>query len=44
MPESLKLVGQLEGHSNWVTCLATSGEDEKMLISGSRDKTLMVCK
>lgn len=34
--------GQLEGHSGWVTSLATSLENPNMLLSGSRDKTLII--
>ena len=34
--------GTLEGHSGWVTSLATSLENPHMLLSGSRDKTLIV--
>ena len=34
--------GTLEGHSGWVTSLATSLENPNMLLSGSRDKTLII--
>ena len=34
--------GQLEGHSGWVTSLATSLENPNMLLSGSRDKSLII--
>ena len=34
--------GTLEGHSGWVTSLATSLENPHMLLSGSRDKTLII--
>lgn len=34
--------GTLEGHSGWVTSLATSLENPQMLLSGSRDKTLII--
>ena len=42
MSESIVLRGTLEGHSNWVTSLATSAENPDLLVSGSRDKTLLV--
>ncbi|KAE8348906.1 WD40 repeat-like protein [Aspergillus coremiiformis] len=38
----LVLRGTLEGHNGWVTCLATSLENPNMLLSGSRDKTLII--
>jgi len=40
--EYLQLRGILKGHNGWVTCLATSPENPSLLVSGSRDKTLMV--
>jgi len=40
--EQLILRGTLEGHSNVVTCLATTPENPNMLLSGSRDKTLLI--
>jgi len=39
---SLQLRGILKGHSNWVTCIATSAENPDMLLSGSRDKTIII--
>jgi len=44
-----RLVGNLEGHRDWVTCLSTGNpakenEETPILISGSRDKTLMIWK
>ena len=42
MAEQLVLRGTLEGHSGWVTSLATSLENPNMLLSASRDKTLIV--
>ncbi|KAL1917197.1 40S ribosomal protein RACK1 [Calcarisporiella thermophila] len=42
MAETLQLRGTLKGHSGWVTSLATSSEAPDMLLSGSRDKTLIV--
>merc|ERR1712137_943228 len=34
--------GCLEGHSNWVTAIATTNENPDMILSASRDKTIMV--
>ncbi|PWW72896.1 WD40 repeat-like protein [Tuber magnatum] len=42
MTEQMVLRGTLEGHSNWVTALATSLENPNMLLSASRDKTLII--
>merc|ERR1719240_1707983 len=42
MTEQLVLKGSLSGHSNWVTSLAASFENPNILISGSRDKSVMV--
>ncbi|KAL1920877.1 40S ribosomal protein RACK1 [Calcarisporiella thermophila] len=42
MAETLQLRGTLKGHSGWVTSLATTSEAPDMLLSGSRDKTLIV--
>ncbi|KAI1761955.1 WD40-repeat-containing domain protein [Hypoxylon sp. FL1150] len=42
MAEQLILKGTLEGHNGWVTSLATSMENPNMLLSGSRDKTLII--
>jgi guanine nucleotide-binding protein subunit beta-2-like 1 protein len=42
MTEQLILKGTLEGHSGWVTSLATSLENPNMLLSSSRDKTLII--
>lgn len=44
-----RLVGNLEGHSDWITSIATGhpfkdNEESPVLVSGSRDKTLMVWK
>jgi len=36
------LRGVLKGHNGWVTCLATSSENPDVLISGSRDKTVVI--
>mmetsp|Transcript_7084 Transcript_7084/g.6335 ORF Transcript_7084/g.6335 Transcript_7084/m.6335 type:complete len:166 (-) Transcript_7084:1052-1549(-) len=42
-------IGNLEGHGDWVTCIQTSNlqkdnEDNQLLITGSRDKTVMIWK
>ncbi|KAK1762595.1 WD40 repeat-like protein [Phialemonium atrogriseum] len=42
MAEQLILKGTLEGHNGWVTSLATSMENPNMLLSASRDKTLII--
>jgi guanine nucleotide-binding protein subunit beta-2-like 1 protein len=42
MAETLNLKGILKGHNGWVTCLATSSENPDLLISGSRDKNLII--
>lgn len=39
--EVLVLRGTLEGHNGWVTALATSAEKPDLLVSASRDKTLI---
>lgn len=39
--EVLVLRGTLEGHSGWVTSLATTPAHPDLLLSGSRDKTLI---
>ncbi|KAK9474723.1 40S ribosomal protein RACK1 [Dipodascopsis tothii] len=40
--EILMLRGTLEGHAGWVTSLATTPENPNLLLSASRDKTLIV--
>jgi len=44
MVETATLVyrGALEGHSNWVTSIATSEARPDILVTGSRDKSLMI--
>merc|ERR1712078_147885 len=42
MAEQLMLKGTLEGHNGWVTSLATSMENPNMLLSASRDKSLII--
>jgi guanine nucleotide-binding protein subunit beta-2-like 1 protein len=34
--------GKLEGHEGWVTAIATTREDPDMVLSSSRDKTVLV--
>jgi guanine nucleotide-binding protein subunit beta-2-like 1 protein len=41
MGDSLQLRGQLKGHSGWVTSIATTAESSDMILSGSRDKTIL---
>jgi guanine nucleotide-binding protein subunit beta-2-like 1 protein len=40
--ETLTLRGTLKGHGDWVTSLATTPEDPNLLLSSSRDKSIMV--
>jgi len=42
MGDTLQLRGILKGHNGWVTCLATSAENPDMILSGSRDKKIIV--
>merc|ERR1719310_906725 len=42
MVEALQYRGALEGHRNWVTCIATTYEQSNLIVSASRDKKLMV--
>ncbi|ORY36334.1 WD40 repeat-like protein [Rhizoclosmatium globosum] len=42
MSSQLHFRGTLEGHSGWVTSIATSVENPDLLVSGSRDKTVIV--
>ncbi|KXJ76307.1 hypothetical protein RP20_CCG009930 [Aedes albopictus] len=44
MTETLQLRGQLVGHSGWVTQIATNPKYPDMILSSSRDKTLIVWK
>jgi len=48
-PAELNLAGVLVGHNDWITSIATGNpqkenEDSNVLITGSRDKTLMIWK
>jgi len=42
MAESLQFRGTLSGHRGWVTSIATTYEQSNILVSGSRDKSVMV--
>ncbi|CAG8445075.1 7771_t:CDS:10 [Dentiscutata erythropus] len=42
MTDTLSLRGTLVGHSNWVTAIATTSENPEMILSASRDKTIIV--
>jgi guanine nucleotide-binding protein subunit beta-2-like 1 protein len=41
MAEVLVLRGELKGHSNWVTSIATTDVDANMIVSASRDKSVI---
>lgn len=42
MTEQLTLRGTLTGHSDWVTSIATTQEDPNLVLSSSRDRSVMV--
>ncbi|KRY55875.1 Guanine nucleotide-binding protein subunit beta-2-like 1 [Trichinella britovi] len=42
--EQMKLKGTLKGHGNWVTQIAASPVDNDIIISSSRDKTVLIWK
>lgn len=42
MGDALVLRGELEGHTGWVTSLATTETDPHVLVSGSRDKSVIL--
>lgn len=42
MSETLTLRGTLRGHNDWVTSIATTQEDPNLLLSSSRDKSVIV--
>jgi guanine nucleotide-binding protein subunit beta-2-like 1 protein len=42
MADNLHLRGILKGHNGWVTCIGCSSENADTIISGSRDKSLIV--
>ncbi|KAH9993630.1 guanine nucleotide binding protein beta subunit [Russula vinacea] len=42
MAESLRFLGSLTGHSGWVTAIATSSETPDVILTASRDKSIIV--
>jgi guanine nucleotide-binding protein subunit beta-2-like 1 protein len=42
MGDQLKLRGVLSGHNGWVTAIATTSEDPNMILTASRDKSIIV--
>ncbi|KAL7578294.1 hypothetical protein ACA910_012706 [Epithemia clementina (nom. ined.)] len=42
MAETLVLRGTLRGHNDWVTSIATTQEDPNLVLSSSRDKSVIV--
>jgi len=42
MTETLRHAGTLAGHKGWVTAIATSSENPDMILTASRDKTIIV--
>jgi len=42
MAEEIQLQGTLTGHLGWITCLATAIDNPDLLLSGSRDKSIVV--
>ena len=42
MADTLVMKGEMRGHTDWVTSIATTAEDANMIISASRDKSVMV--
>jgi len=42
--ESLSLVGELKGHNGWVTSIATTMEAPDMILSASRDRSIIQWK
>jgi len=42
--EQLTLAGELKGHGGWVTAIATTSEEPDMVLSASRDKSIIVWK
>jgi len=42
--EIIEMQGELEGHTDWVTCLSTSLDDPDTILSGSRDKSVILWK
>ena len=42
MAETLSLRGTLKGHENWVTSIATPLDNSDILLSSSRDKSVIL--
>ena len=42
MEETLTLRGKLTGHAGWVTAIATTSENPDVVVSCSRDKSILV--
>ena len=42
MSESLSLRGELKGHTNWVTSIATPLDNSDVILTSSRDKTVIL--
>ena len=42
MSEQLTYRGQLEGHNGWITAIATTAENPNMILTASRDKTIVI--
>lgn len=42
MGDQLRFLGSLPGHKGWVTAIATSSENADMILTASRDKTIIV--
>jgi len=42
--EQLTLAGELKGHGGWVTAITTSSEEPDLVLSASRDKSIIVWK
>ena len=42
MGEQLSLKGELIGHGGWVTAIASTPEDPNLLLTASRDKSIIV--
>ena len=40
--EQIVLRGEMKGHGNWVTSIATTPENPDMILTASRDKTVIV--
>jgi guanine nucleotide-binding protein subunit beta-2-like 1 protein len=42
--DALVLRGELKGHSNWVTSIATTDVDSNLIVTASRDKSIVSWK